>query len=320
MYLLVIKQLVIMFLIAISAFFVSKKFKFGETEQQFVSKLLLFFVNPCLIMSNFNIDFDLEKFKSFGFSFFLSIIIHFVMVLIVLIFCRTKIAKDNPFADEEKSLDGLDKVASLMTNCAFIGIPLIEGVIGTEGIFYLLSFIAAFNIFLWTFGYAFLGGKINIKKILVNPNILCVVLGIILFCLPFNLPDVISIPLEYIGSMNTAMAMILLGMLFANFKKTSETSYTKRLVKVCVVKYVVIAAVVFGIVYLTQKIFPNLKDIRTICYVVLIAAICPTGMSVSSMAVLLKKDESYAALLCIVTSVVSVFTIPVTIALTELAF
>ncbi len=315
MYLLVIKQLVIMLLIALCAFFVTKKFKFGVTEQQFVSKMLLFVVNPCLVLNNFNIDFDAEKFKSFGFAFVLSIIIHLVMVLISVIFCRTK-----SDLESEKSLDGLDRIASFMSNCAFIGIPLINGVIGSEGVFYLLSFIAVFNIFLWTFGYALVGGKINLVRIITNPNILCVIFGIILFCLPFKLPEIISLPLEYIGSMNTAMAMILLGMLFATFKKSSESSYTKRIIRVCIVKFVIIALVTFLIVFGTYKLFPDFKDIRIICYVILIAAICPTGMSVSSMAVLLKKDDSYAALLCIITSLLSIFTLPITIALSEMAF
>ena len=80
MYILVIKQLVIMLLIAALSFFVSRKFKFGENEKQFVSKILLFFINPCLILNQFNIDFEAEKFKSFGVCFVLSFIVHLVMV------------------------------------------------------------------------------------------------------------------------------------------------------------------------------------------------------------------------------------------------
>ena len=90
MYILVIKQLVIMLLIAALSFFVSRKFKFGENEKQFVSKLLLFFINPCLILNQFNIDFEAEKFKSFGVCFVLSFIVHLVMVLLSLVFFRNK--------------------------------------------------------------------------------------------------------------------------------------------------------------------------------------------------------------------------------------
>lgn len=315
MYILVIKQLVIMLLIAALSFFVSRKFKFGENEKQFVSKILLFFINPCLILNQFNIDFEAEKFKSFGVCFVLSFIVHLVMVLLSLIFFRNK---KNQESEEEKDLTGLERTASFMTNCAFIGIPLIEGVIGSEGVFYLLSFVAAFNVFLWTFGYALMGGKISFKKIILNPNILCVVFGIILFVLPVKLPYIVAKPLEYIGQMNTAMAMILLGLLFANFTKNSSSAYIKRIFKFVFVRHIAMPIFVFLIVFAFYKIFPSVKDVRILSYVVLIAAICPTGMSVSSMAVLLKKDESYGALLCIVTSVVSVITIPVTIALSEL--
>mgnify|MGYP003305346482 CR=1 FL=1 len=37
-------------------------------------------------------------------------------------------------------------IAIAFTNCAFIGIPLIEGVLGSEGVFYLLGYIVVFNI------------------------------------------------------------------------------------------------------------------------------------------------------------------------------
>lgn len=63
MYLLVIKQLVIMLIIAVSGFVLSRIFKFGKDEQKFVSKFLLYFINPCLILSHFNLDFNFEKLK-----------------------------------------------------------------------------------------------------------------------------------------------------------------------------------------------------------------------------------------------------------------
>ena len=61
MYLLVIKQIIIMLIIAASSFAISKSFKFGKTELQFVSKMLLLYINPCLILSHFDLDYDVEK-------------------------------------------------------------------------------------------------------------------------------------------------------------------------------------------------------------------------------------------------------------------
>ena len=120
--------------------------------------------------------------------------------------------------------------------------------------------------------------------------------------------------------MNTAMAMILLGMLFANFKKTQNTGYTKRLIRVAFVKYILEALAVFALVFGVYNLFPTVQDIRLICYVVFIASLCPAAMSVSSMAVIFNKDESYSALICMTTSVLCVLFLPLSVGLAELAF
>ena len=50
MYLIVLKQLGVMAVIALAGFAAAKAFGFGKKEQTFVSKLLLYVINPCLIL------------------------------------------------------------------------------------------------------------------------------------------------------------------------------------------------------------------------------------------------------------------------------
>ena len=310
MYFLVIKQLVIMMIIAAAGFTVTKTFHFGQVEQKYVSKTLLYFINPCLIIDHFNIDFNASRLKWFAIAAFLSVIIHLLMIAFAVLLFRSK-------TEEEKALDCLDRTAAVFTNCAFIGIPLISGVIGAEGVFYLLAYVAVFNIMLWTVGYALIAGKIDWKKIIANPNIICVVIGIFIFCMPFKIPDLIATPIKLLGGMNTATAMILLGMLFANFKGGNLKCRMFRVLRLCIVRHVLFTFVALFVVLIAVKCLPNISGVKMICYVVYIAALCPVGMSVSSMAVIFDKDESYSALLCLCTSVVSVFTLPASVALAE---
>lgn len=310
---LVIKQLLIMFLIAASGFVVTRQFKFGELEQQFVSKILIYFVNPILVFSRFDMDFDTENLRNFGIVLVLAIVIHFVMVAVALVFCRSK-------SDEDKELDQIDKLNVVFTNCAFIGIPLIDGIFpDTNAVFYLLPFIVVFNVFLWVFGYGIFCGRVNIKKLILNPNIIAVVAGFLLFCCPFRLHDVIAIPLKQISGMNTALAMFLLGMLFANFHGFKK-SYIMHIVKLCILRFVVVLIFVFAVVFAASRIFSYIQDIRLICYVTYIAVLCPVAMSVSSFAVLFNKDESYAGLSVLATSLFCVISLPLSVALAECFF
>ncbi len=313
MYLLVIKQLFIMFLIAASGFIVTRKFKFGEQEQQFVSKILIYFVNPILVFTRFDMDFDGENLKNFGIVFALAVIIHFAMILVALVFCRSK-------SEDEKELDQIDKLNVVFTNCAFIGIPLIDGIFpGTNAIFYLLPFIVAFNIFLWVFGYGIFCGRVNVKKLVLNPNIIAVVAGFVLFCSPFRLHKIIAIPLTHISGMNTVLAMFLLGMLFANFHGFNKL-YIRHIVKLCVLRFAVVLVFVFALIFTASKIFCDIQDIRLMCYVTYIASLCPVAMSVSSFAVLFNKDESYAGLSVLATSLFCVISLPLSVALAECFF
>lgn len=350
MYLLVAQQLLIMLLIAAAGFGVSIFFNFGENEQKFVSKTLLYFINPALIISRFNgLSFKIELLQNLFVIILISFAAHLCLTLVAFIFVRSK-------TEYGKDLDSIDRLGIVFTNCAFIGIPLIEGVFGNlsdgsgeNAIFYLLGYVIVFNICLWTFGIKIFGGEINIFKVFANPNIVSVIIGLLLFCAPFELPVIIAKPISYIGEMTVGMSMLLLGMLFANssrkFSKKSvnglktisceessamkknaqnfkerKNNYAGRIAWVCFLRCILAPAITFLLVAFFAKIFGFLSEIHLISYVVLICVLCPIGMSVSSFAVLFNKDESYSALIVLATSALCVLTIPGAIAVAEVLF
>ncbi len=322
MYLDVIRQLSIMVMIAVAGFCVTKAFKFGKGEQMFMSKILLYVINPCMILVTFDVPYDSLKLREMGLEICFALAAHFILTCIALLFCRSRNAS---FRD----WDSIDRLGVVFTNSAFIGIPLISGVFGSEGVFYLMGYIAVFNLWIWTFGYSMMGGKINLLKVLRNPNIIAVVAGLVLFCIPGEIPGVLKTPLKYVGDMNTATSMLLLGMLFATFsvpsRKGSDGSgmvgvYVARVLKLAVLRLVVPAAVMMLAAWGFVSLFSGMEHIRLMAYVVFIASLCPVGMMVSSFAVLFGKDESYASLLVSVTSALCIITLPVSIAIAEHIF
>ena len=158
MYILVTKQLITMAIIGLGGFIFAKIFKVNESERKFLSKLLLYFIYPTMVLNSFNRDFDSQKLELLGIVVILSLIIHGLMIALGLLTSRQKI----------------DRLAIAFTNCGFIGIPLIRGVFGDEGIIFLMGYLAVFNVLVWTYGYHQLSGTINLKKIITNPNIIAV--------------------------------------------------------------------------------------------------------------------------------------------------
>ncbi len=298
-----------MTIIVLAGFVFAKAFKIGDKERKFISKLLLYFINPCLVVNSFNKEFDVEKLKQFAFVALVSLVIHGLMILVSTL-CTLK--KDD--------VNLIDRVTSVFTNCGFMGIPLIRGVFGDEGVFYLMGYLIIFNVLLWTWGYYQMSGSIDLKKIITNPNIIAVCLGLILFCIPYSLPEFIEKPLSMIGDMNTAMAMILIGVMFASFKM--EESMLLQLLKACGLRLILCSLINLLLIFGIYKIFGpaglNLQNCRMMLFVVYICSMCPSATSVPSLCCLFNKDTSYASLVVSVTSLLCMLSIPSFVALAEI--
>lgn len=305
-----------MMIIVAAGFIFAKICKVEDKEQKFLSKMLLYFINPCVVINSFNLEFNPGKLKQLAFVFFISLCIHGVMILIGTLFTLSK----KPFLMDYNHLDRLGVV---FTNCGFVGIPLIRGVFGNEGVFYLMGYLIVFNILLWTYGYYQLSGTINLKKIITNPNIIAVALGIIIFCMPFTLPNVIAKPISMIADLNTAVAMILIGILFAEFKlpeiqgmKTSD--YIFRVVRFTILRLVVCSIVNLFVLYGIYLLCGNIPDSRMMLFVIFICSMCPAATSVPSLACVFDKDRSYASLIVSITSLLCMISVPSFVALGEL--
>ncbi len=58
------------------------------------------------------------------------------------------------------------------SNAGFMGLPLVEGIVGSKGVMYGSFFIVVFNIFCWTYGFRMMSGgqKMSWKVLLFNPG------------------------------------------------------------------------------------------------------------------------------------------------------
>ena len=176
-----------------------------------------------------------------------------------------------------------------------------------------------------------MSGTINLKKIITNPNIIAVALGLVVFCLPFKLPEIIAEPASMIGDINTTMAMLLLGILFARFE--FDKTYLKRIIKFTLLRLVVASIINLGIIFIASKIFANVEDIKIVSnnlkkriliiadkmmlFVIYICSMCPSATSVPSLACVFDEDKSYASLVVSITSLFCIVTIPSFVALAE---
>ena len=202
-------QAAVMFILLFFGYFLYKKKLLSDESTKQLSAITLTIVNPIVIFNSYMMDFNIELLKGLGISFVLAVAAHLVLIAASTAAVR-KTGKNYM----------IERFAITYSNCAFMGIPLIKSTFGDEGVFYLTGFITVFNLFMWTHGTLLMSGQKssgigetakNIGKVMISPAILSIVLGMIFFFTGLRLPSVIQTPLDYIGSLNTPLAMIVSG-------------------------------------------------------------------------------------------------------------
>ena len=118
-----------------------------------------------------------------------------------------------------------------------------------------------------------------------------------------------------IADINTPMAMLLLGILFARFE--FDRTYIARLVKTMLFRLIVTSICNLGVILLAYKIFANVQDIKMMLFAIYICSMCPVATTIPGLAVVFDHDKSFASLLVTISSVFCILTIPSFVALAE---
>lgn len=280
-----------------------------RTNKQ-LAELVMLVVNPILILMSYNTVFERALLKNFIWALIASAAVFALTILIAHV----------TYPDRRSAHARVERFALVYTNCSFIGIPLIQGVIGAEGILLMSAFIGVFNILVWTHGVVVMSGiKPSLKQFLGSlkaPALIAVVVGFLMFISPFRLPAWLAEPLDLIGGMNTPLAMLVAGVNLAQ-GDLLRVVRQKRTHIFNAVKLFLIPALTIGLMWL----FVHLAGVDyKVAMTVFVAAACPTGSSVTMFAGRYDEDEYYAADLFMISTLFSLITIPLMAMLAALAF
>ena len=203
-----------------------------------------------------------------------------------------------------------------------MGIPLVKATFGDEGVFYLTGFITVFNLFMWTHGTLMMSGEKStgfgdtvksIGKVLLSPAIIAIAIGMVFFFTGLRLPSVIQTPLDYIGSLNTPLAMIVSG-------ATIAKAGLLRGFKCGRVYYVQLFKLLLVPALLTLAYVPmvNLGVSATVINTILIASAAPTASATIMFSYKHGRDEAYASGHFAVSTIASMATMPLILLLSAI--
>lgn len=290
----VILEVAVILLLILVGYFTVKKGMFTKESLGSITSFLLYIITPCLIVSSF---LSAESGKLDGWTLLLAAVLPALSIVI-------SIALSYLFFRKEPS--GRRRVlrfSMIFCNVGFMGIPLVEGIVGSEGVLYGSFFIAVFNIFCWTYGYVMMGGgKVRLKALLLNPGVIGIVIGLPLYLLDVPVPALFVEPVELISALNTPLAMIVVGGYIAQVKLRAFVS-DLAVYKMAVLRLVVAPLLYLALVWL-------LRPDETLLMSTVIQAATPVAANCVLFAVQYDSDAELASKSVAVSTALSVVTIP----------
>ncbi|MDO5388628.1 MAG: AEC family transporter [Clostridia bacterium] len=290
------QQVLVLFLLIFAGFVCVKAGAIKAEYKKAFSDLLIYLIVPAMIINSYITEFNERIFNNLISAFMLSIVFIILGLAITLIASFKLKDKNAPIA----------KFACIFSNAAYMGFPLIQALFGEEGLIYASAYVTVFNIFLWTIGFGMVSGKTNAREIIhticTTPVIISVIIGLVIFIFRIPVPKIIQQPLSYIGNMNTPLSMIITGILIAN-------SSFKKLIKNKLLFFVV-GVRMFLIPLVCLFVFYILNIRGTVANIVLLLEACPSAAITSVFAVQFNYDENLAAGTVVITTFLSIITLP----------
>lgn len=290
----VILEVAVILILILVGYFTVKKGMFTKESLGSITSFLLYIVTPCLIVSSF---LSAESGKLDGWTLLLAAVLPALSIVISIALSYLF------FRREPLGRRRVLRFSTVFCNVGFMGIPLVEGIVGSEGVLYGSFFIAVFNIFCWTYGYVMMGGgKVRLKALLLNPGVIGIVIGLPLYLLDVPVPALIERPIELISALNTPLAMIVVGGYIAQVKLRAFVS-DLAVYKMAVLRLVVAPLLYLALVWL-------LRPDETLLMSTVIQAATPVAANCVLFAVQYDSDAELASKSVAVSTALSVVTIP----------
>ena len=311
-------QTITMILLSAVGYIMYKTGKISQSGSKSLGNILIFLSLPCVIMKGFLVERTAERINGL----LISALMAAIILMISIVISRLILGRH-----------AIDNFAGAFSNPGFFGAPLIIASIGSESVFYIAAFIAFLNLLQWTYGVSLMknsdenGLLISDKhrsdnssqictlpaKLLKAPSMIALLIGIFFFLTSLPVPDIIKTCITEIAGLNTPLAMFIIGIYMA--QTDILKAFTKRrLYLVSLVRLIIIPLISIVLLLWLPSSMNSLR------IAMLIAAACPVGNNVAVYAQLNNKDYGYAVETVVISTLLSIVTLPAIMYLAELLF
>ena len=314
MYSLLFISVVTLFCYMVPSFILRKTNLVGENFAKILSVITLYVAQVAMLIHGFILEFDRDVFLGLCKTFVLAFLCHIIFYII---------AKQM----FKKSPDNLRRVLQfgiVFANAGYMGIPVINDILGPEYTIYVTVYIIWFNVFGFSLGrliYTDDKKYISVKEIFLNPAVIPIVIGLLIYvtglggtllsCVGGNgfINQAVTIfynVLTVLKNMVAPVSMMVIG------ARLADTSFKglwrdKNVYIFSIMRLLLFPLIIFIIL---RALFAfNIID-KTVMTIVLVLASTPAAALTTMFAELYNGDSAYAGKLVALTTLLSVITMP----------
>jgi predicted permease len=285
----------LLFALMLAGFYATKRGLIDKDARRYLTDLLLEVFLPCTIIASFDMEVSKELLMSSLAVLLVALAVQFLLLFLskVLFF---KIPRDKQV---------VLRYGTIVSNSAFLGLPVIAEVMGPEAVIYGSVALIPLRVFMWTSGLSLFietGLKDALKKLVVHPCIVAVYIGFVILLVPFEMPGFLMKTIGGIGNCTTIVSMLIIGSLLSEIK--IKTLINRYVLYFSFVRLLLIPLLVFALLKLI-----GLNPVVTGVMVIFMAM--PAGSTTAILAAKYGADSAFASKAVFVTTLLSLLTVPV---------
>lgn len=303
---LLMQQIVQLFLMIFMGYLIVKTGLVRDDDSKVLSKIILYLIVPCVIINAFQVDYTTDTVKGLLIAFAASVMTQVILLVVISV------------AGKLLHLNEVEVSSVYYSNSGNLIVPIVTFILGQEWVLYGCVFMSVQLVFLWTHCKKIISREASYdwKKIILNINMLSIFIGVILFFTKIRLPEIIGNTLASVGTMIGPASMIVTGMLFAGMN-LKQIFANKRVYFITFLRLIAVPLIALVLIK-----FSNLAsfsaDGNKIMLIVFLAIITPSASTVTQMCQVYGNDSRYASAINVMTTLLSIITMPVMVMLFQM--
>ena len=303
---LLMQQIVQLFLMIFMGYLIVKTGLVRDDDSKVLSKIILYLIVPCVIINAFQVDYTTDTVKGLLIAFAASVMTQVILLVVISV------------AGRLLHLNEVEVASVYYSNSGNLIVPIVTFILGQEWVLYGCVFMSVQLVFLWTHCKKIISREASYdwKKIILNINMISIFIGVILFFTGIRLPEIIGNTLASVGTMIGPASMIVTGMLFAGMN-LKQIFANKRVYFITFLRLIVVPLIALVLIK-----FSNLAsfsaDGNKIMLIVFLAIITPSASTVTQMCQVYGNDSKYASAINVMTTLLSIITMPVMVMLFQM--